>query len=143
MRSLIRPAVIVLAVGVLVLGACGQDDGGGDTTASGPALPARTVEAGEVTVELAPVRIDETGAEFEVTFDTHSVELGLDVARAARLSVGGADWGRPTWSGGGPGGHHREGRLRFKRGGDPSGTARLNIVGLPAPVTATWTLEGT
>lgn len=107
-----------------------------------PALAARTVEAGGVTVKVEPRRIDATGAEFAVSFDTHSVDLGFDVARNAHLTVDGAVWTGARWSGSAAGGHHRSGTLRFTSAGAASGTATLHMSGLPQPVTATWTLGG-
>lgn len=135
-RLLIVPATIGL---VLAGAACG----GGTTSASptgGAALASKTVEAGAVTVKIEPLRIDGTGAEFKLTFDTHSVELDFDVARNASLTVAGTSWGGPVWSGDGPSGHHREGRVRFDAAGPATGSAVLALAGLPAPVTATWSL---
>ena len=145
-----------LAVALVVLTACGGGDGtetastqpSGGTTAgaqstgasSTPALATRTVEAGAVTVKIDPTRLDAGGAEFDVSFDTHSVALDLDVAGSAALTVAGAPWAGATWSGDGPGGHHREGTLRFAPGGPAEGRAALSISGLPGPVTAAWTL---
>mgnify|MGYP000445096937 CR=1 FL=1 len=145
-----RRLLIVVAVGALALAgvACGgnaktasPDSASGEPTqSSAPALATKTVEAGAVTVKIDPVRIDATGAEFKVAFDTHSVDLDLDVARNAILTVAGAPWTAATWSGDGPSGHHREGTVRFAPAGPAQGTAVLNLGGLPGPVTATWTL---
>ena len=106
------------------------------------ALPARTVEAGEVTVKVEPRRIDRAGAQFAVSFDTHSVDLGFDVARNAHLTVDGTAWSGAAWSGSPSGGHHREGTLRFDAAGAPTGTATLHLTGLPQPATASWALGG-
>lgn len=129
-----------LAAGValaaaLVLSACGGDDGTG-----GAGLAARTATAGSVEVTITPIRLDANGAAFTVAFDTHSGALDLDVAAHARLTVAGTDWGDPTWTGGGPGGHHRAGTLRFAAAGAARGAARLAIDGLDQPVAATWSL---
>lgn len=114
---------------------------GGDPPA--PTLLAeREVEAGEVTVKVRPVRIDDEGAEFRVVFDTHSVDLGFDVAGNAQLTVGGSAWTDPSWEGAAPGGHHREGTLRFRSGGSATGEVELRLAGLPVPVTATWAIPG-
>ena len=138
-----RRLVIATAVAIAftALAACG---GNGDDapSPSSAVLPTRTVEAGEVTVKIEPLRVDAGGAEFKFTFDTHSVALDLDVARSASLTVAGAAWGGASWSGDGPGGHHREGTLRFVPSGPPRGTVALGLVGLPGPVDATWTLGG-
>ena len=145
MRRVVLIAAAVLAA-VVALALYVSGDGDGDSRA-GDARPAaadsRTVEAGAVTVKIERVRLDAAGAEFKLTFDTQSVALDLDVARNATLTVGGAAWGGPTWSGAGPGGHHREGTVRFTAGRGPAtGPAVLTITGLPEPVRATWTVEG-
>jgi hypothetical protein len=114
-----------------------------DSSTSTPAssgLPTRTVEAGAVTVKLEPRQMDASGAVFKISFDTHSVDLGFDVARQARLVVDGVTWPVAGWSGSGPGGHHRDGELRFTASGPASGTATLTISALPKPVRASWTL---
>jgi len=46
----------------------------------------------------------------------------------------------PTWTGDGPGGHHRSGALRFNPAGAAHGTAQLTIDGLDQPVTVAWPL---
>lgn len=147
-RFLIVVAVLGLALFAV---ACGSD---GTTTVSAPSseqsteapasspLSSKTVEAGAVTVKIDPVRVDAVGAEFKVSFDTHSVDLDFDVARNATLTVAGAPWPGATWSGDGPDGHHRSGTIRFGASGPAQGSAVLSLGGLPAPVTATWTLAG-
>lgn len=130
-------AVLVVGGGTAWL--AGRDTGSVDITdVVSSALPTRTVEAGAVTVKLAPGQFDATGAAIKITFDTHSEELDLDVAGAARLEVGGVPWPADGWSGDGPGGHHREGELRFRPAGPATGTATLSLDGLPEPVTASW-----
>lgn len=142
-RGLIAAAVaagVALAGGAL-LAAWGG--GGDDAGPSGPVparLEARTIEAGEVTVEIEPRRLDDRGAVFGVAFDTHSVELDLDVAANATLTVDGSAWPGAAWEGDSPDGHHREGTLRFNAGGAAAGRAALTLTGLSAPVEATWTL---
>lgn len=137
-RRLALTGLILLASIVLV--GCSGDDGV-EAAAGTSTLPTRTVDTGEVTVEITPVDITAGGASFTVVFDTHSVDLDLDVADTARLVVDGAEWTAPTWDGAGPGGHHREGTLGFDAAGEPSGDAILTIDGLPEPVQATWDVE--
>lgn len=112
------------------------------TTPAGEALAPQTASVGEITVEVEPVRVDGTGAEFHVTLDTHSGALDLDMTTVAQLEVDGVAWPVVEWSGDGPGGHHRQGRLTFGPGGPPSGTARLTIAGLPEPLQMTWDITG-
>ena len=107
-------------------------------TSPAPALPIRTVSAGAVTVKVEPRAVNTAGAVFKVSFDSHSEALDLDVARGATLVVGDVAWPVGGWSGPGPGGHHREGELRFSPAGPAKGTATLTITGLSKPVTAAW-----
>lgn len=138
-RSSLRAGIAVVLVAALVFTACQGSDKSTPTTDTG--LDTRTVEAGEVTVEIDPRRVDERGAEFAVTFDTHTVELDLDVAANAKLTVGGVAWTNPTWAGDGPTGHHRSGVLRFTPAGPADGEIEIRISGLPEAVAARWTLE--
>ena len=127
----------MIGVAVLALAACSNDDA--PVAAAG--LPQREVAAGEVTVTITPTRIDAEGAEFAGAFDTHSVDLDLDVDANAELTVDGTAWTDPVSDGAGPGGHHREGTLRFAADGPASGDASLTIGVLDQPVTASWTLR--
>ena len=134
MRSLTVLAGILLA-GLLV--GCG---GQASSVNSAPGLAPRTVTAGSVEVTITPVRVDDSGAAFQIKFDTHSGDLGLDVPAVSRLVVDGNEWGGASWVGDPPGGHHRQGELRFKAGGTAQGEVRLTLSGLPAAVEASWTL---
>ena len=134
MRSLMVLAAILMA-GLLV--GCG---GQSSSVSSAPGLAPRTVNAGSVEVTITPVRVDDSGAAFQIKFDTHSGDLGLDVPAASRLVVDGKEWGGANWVGDPPGGHHRQGELRFKAGGTAQGEVRLTLSGLPAAVEASWTL---
>ena len=131
-----RRLIVVVGVLTVLVAACGGDK----EPAARASLAERKVVAGEVTVTIQPVRIAQDGAEFKIVLDTHSVELDLDVAGAARLVVDGTEWRGATWDGAGPGGHHREGTLRFSAGGPPAGDAVLTISGLDRPTAARWTL---
>lgn len=143
-RSLVGGVVAVVLGAGLVGGlfATRQDGDRARSTPNEAGLAPRTVTAGAVTVKIRPHHVDDTGAEFEVAFDTHSFDLGFDVAKASRLTVAGTTWPAPTWSGAGPGGHHREGTLRFASAGDAAGPVELSIAGLPAPVDTRWAVLG-
>jgi hypothetical protein len=53
---------------------------------------------------------------FNIVLDTHSQDLSDDLAKSVVLLDGsGARYEPVAWDGAGPGGHHREGVLRFKR----------------------------
>lgn len=138
-RGVTRPLLVVVAVTVVVgiVGACG---GSSETERSGNGLAAKKVTIDGLDVTVTPVRLDAGGAEFKVAFDTHTEAPGIDVAANSALVIGGTPWTNGTWSGDGPGGHHRAGTLRFGAAGPARGAARLTISGLDRPVEANWEL---
>ena len=135
---LIALAAVVAAVAGVALVARGDRDDTSPARASG--LEAKTVIAGDITVQLEPHHIDATGAEFRVALDTHSEELEMDLVAGARLVVDGTDWPAIAWNGDGPSGHHRQGRLRFDAAGAATGPVELSLRGFAAPVAAQWSL---
>jgi len=70
--------------------------------------------AGGVTVAVTPdLSSNETWA-FKVVLDTHSQDLSDDLVKTATLLDSAGNRYKPlSWQGAGPGGHHREGVLRF------------------------------
>ena len=139
LRASVAVMVALVAVTGLapVLSGCGSATRSDDSAAA-TFGPARTVEAGSVTVKVRLRQLDVDGAVFEIIFDTHDVELDQDIVQEARLVVGETPWPAAEWSGDGVGGHHREGELRFSAAGPAEGIATLSIDGLPEPVIATW-----
>ena len=83
--------------------------------------------------------LDASGARFRVVLDTHTGVLDLDLAGAAELWVAGRLAGAGTWEGTGPGGHHREGTLRFTTPVPAGANVELRLTGLPADVIGAWT----
>lgn len=77
---------------------------------------------GNVTVLVTPKSLTPTQPViFELTFDTHSIELDFDIARASTLvDDSDATFGEPAWEGSPPGGHHRKGTLTFPKPLDPT-----------------------
>jgi|SRR3989344_8097113 len=73
-------------------------------------------ERGQVSVTVVPRTL--RGAqqwEFDVVFDTHSVNLDHDLMQIAELADDKGNAYMPLlWEGAGPGGHHREGVLVFE-----------------------------
>lgn len=136
---------LIFAIGglVIVVGAVLLATRDGDTNQPTPVsdigLETRTVTLGEVDVKIEPRQLDDRSATFHITLDTHSVELDADLTQAT-LRVGPNDWPVDEWSGDGPGGHHREGDLRFRTAGPVAGTVTLQIPGLPEPLEGTWDL---
>ena len=101
-------------------------------------LPPKEVRAGDVTIKVTPMQITERRAVFGISMDTHSTDLDIDVAKAARLVVDGVEWFDGRFTGDGPGGHHREGMLRFRAAGPRQGAIRLTIDAFGDSVTARW-----
>jgi hypothetical protein len=131
-------AIVVVAAGVVLATRGGDDD---PAAADEAGLEARTVNAGEIDIKIEPRQIDDQQAVFAITLDTHSVELSADLTRAT-LEVDGITWPVEEWSGDRPGGHHREGDLRFASKGAATGTARLALQGFSEPVEVSWEIEG-
>jgi hypothetical protein len=70
-----------------------------------------------VTIKVTPRSLASTADnwEFTIVFDTHSQDLSDDLLKSARLLDGvGGQQSPMAWEGAPPGGHHREGVLRFK-----------------------------
>lgn len=70
---------------------------------------------GSVSVSVLPREIKIGGnLEFEITLDTHSVELDEDLVQVSVLiDESGKEYGPIGWEGDPPGGHHRSGILVF------------------------------
>jgi hypothetical protein len=136
-----RAAVGILLVGVLAfsLSGCSDDGSGGEGAKVGDrTLAVKEAKSGSVDVKLSPRRISAREAVFDVTLDTHSGDLGVDLDEAATLSVAGTVWPTVAYQGDGPGGHHREGTIRFRGAGPVAGPVRLIVKGLERPVMFTW-----
>jgi len=80
------------------------------------ALPPQTSSAGGVMIQLTPIDVSAQAKEwtFDVALNTHTQNLGDELATEATL-VGAGGSAQPAlgWSGDPPGGHHRKGVLRF------------------------------
>jgi len=109
----------------------------------------QTDNQGAITVDITPVDLAAAGEtlSFEVSLNTHSVELSMDLAAAATLttdtgrSVAALEWNAPK------GGHHVSGQLTFP--GQVNGTALLEgasrltliLTDIDAPIRRfTWAL---
>ena len=121
--------------------------------AAAAALPAAAAELGTqkntdrgVTVEATPQNPSDDGKSwnFKIVFDTHSQELSDDVLKSAILLDGtGGRYVPVTWEGAGPGGHHREGVLRFQPLSSSPKAIELQIArpGESAPRSFRWQLN--
>ena len=132
-------AIALLATTGFLVAGCSSSDGVSTATTM---LQERAVDSGDVEVRITPLRLDPTGASFLVVLDTHSVDLDVDLVAGSKLSVGGTDWPTDRWDGAAPGGHHREGELRFSSAGPVQGRAELTITGLPETVAVGWDVGG-
>lgn len=140
-----RRAVIAAGVASVGLSAAigfGIADDWKSTTTTNTASSLRTQKAtaGPVTITVKPQRLDLSGAAFALTVDNHQIDLDMNLAAAAKLSVGAVSWGPAKWRGDAPGGHHREGTLTFSPGGTTGGQVVLQLAGFRAPVRFEWAL---
>lgn len=106
-------------------------------------------DQGAVTLAITPVDLDEEAAvlAFEVTMDTHSVDLSMDLAALATLTTDNGHTLSATLWDAVPGGHHVSGLLTFPAVVEDtavlSGATQLTltITDVDAPSrTFTWTL---
>jgi hypothetical protein len=150
MRIRLFPALIALTLLALIATACSVAQGAqpgpslapeltriasaaAQTEASVIALPpeTRSDTAGAVTVEVTPAGGTTATLIFDVTMNTHTVELDYDMTKIATLMD---DQGRAypvkSWNGA-AGGHHREGSLTFEApaGATPK-SLQLNLAGI-------------
>jgi hypothetical protein len=66
--------------------------------------------------------------EFDVTMDTHTRPLDVDLAKSAVLvDAGGHQYAPTAWQGDPPGGHHRKGALRFPAPDAKAGAFEVQI----------------
>lgn len=98
-----------------------------------------------VTLKVTPKSIGSqvTRWEFSVVLDTHSADIGDDLTRSATLTTDDGRTLKPTsWTGAGPGGHHREGVLAFDVAAPRPTMIELRIArpGESTPRTFRWQL---
>lgn len=99
-----------------------------------------------VTVAVTPrIPADSAGSwDFKIVLDTHSADLSDDLTKSATLIDGdGRRYTPVAWDGAGPGGHHREGVLRFKPISPRPQSLELHIArnGEAAPRAFRWQLN--
>jgi hypothetical protein len=111
--------------------------------ASAQAQPPAAQSSAErgVTVKVTPKAVGAAGEwEFAIVLDTHSAELNDDLVKSAVLLVDGNELRPVSWTGAAPGGHHREGVLKFPA--PPQATKavelRLQRAGEAAPRVFRW-----
>jgi len=99
-----------------------------------------------VTIAVTPQNIspDANSWDFKIVLDTHSADLNDDLMKTSLLLDGtGGKYTPLVWDGAGPGGHHREGVLRFKPVLPQPQLIEIRISrpGEPAPRSFRWQLK--
>lgn len=88
-----------------------------DASEDAAGLDTQVNDEGEVTIMATPQDLSDKAEswDFEISVDTHSVELSEDLTEVSVLIDGGGNKYQPTvWDGDPPEGHHRSGILKFK-----------------------------
>ena len=109
-------------------------------------LETRTNTAEGVTVKVTPKVVSPEAAAWElaVVLDSHTQELSDDLSKtAAMVDANGVRRSPTSWVGAGPGGHHREGVLRFEAIKPRPAAIELQIQrpGESAPRSFRWDLK--
>ena len=109
-------------------------------------LAAQRNSAGGVTVAVTPQNLAASAKswDFKVVLDTHSGELNDDFVKTTTLLDDKGGRHVPVqWEGAGPGGHHREGTLKFNAVTPTPTTIELRITraGESAPRSFRWQLK--
>lgn len=109
-------------------------------------LDAQRSSAGGVTVTVTPQDLAASAKswDFKVVLDTHSGDLNDDLVKTATLlDDKGGRYVPVQWEGAGPGGHHREGTLKFNPVAPAPAAIELRIQrpGEPAPRSFRWQLK--
>ena len=103
---------------------------------AGSPLASQTSNVQGVTIKVTPKNLatDAKTWDFEVVFDSHTQDLTDDVVKSSLLLA---------WDGNPPGGHHREGVLRFKPLAAQPQAMELQITrpGESAPRSFRWQLK--
>jgi hypothetical protein len=135
----LKPSSLIHAL--LVCGAVLYGSG-----AAAAELAQQSSQAGGLTVSVKPTDVSAKAAtwRFQVGMNTHSVELSDDLARTSSLvDAGGKEQPAVGWKGDPPGGHHRNGELRFKALSPRPDALELRIArpGEKAPRVFRWKLN--
>mgnify|MGYP001583347601 CR=1 FL=1 len=153
MQKAIVKSILIFAL-VLILGflvfynlrrASNPAQEGAATASVQQKLEQKTDVQANVTVVVTPVDILSQSKEwkFDIVIDTHSVELGQDMAKIAILiDEEGKEYKPARWEGAPASGHHRGGVLAFARITPAPKSVELKIIGIADTVrTFTWQLN--
>lgn len=112
-------ALIIIAVGFWIWNTAEKDQETQISTSSEPVISIAGLETqinneGAVGVTVTPRNISEKEWSFKISLNTHSRDLGEDLAEVSVLLDENGNEHKPlAWEGDPPGGHHRSGILRF------------------------------
>lgn len=119
MKQWLIVTILIMAGGLIA--ACNTADAQSEMVQSqSGASPLFTTQSNNeqaVAVDVTPLNLADGGntLDFEVAFNTHSVDLDFDPAAISVLRDGaGREYPAVAWEGAAPGGHHRSGVLRFQ-----------------------------
>ncbi len=127
-------------------GGLAAEEARADDRGFGQAVPAAASFATQsnnekaVAIDVTPLNLASGGDawDFEVAFNTHSVDLSFDPAAISVLRDNlGNEYPAIVWEGSGPGGHHRSGVLRFNAPEQTTGFVELvihDVAGVPERV---------
>jgi hypothetical protein len=117
-----------------------DDRGSVQAVSAAPSFATQSNNEKAVAVDVTPLNLA-TGNDawdFEVAFNTHSVDLSFDPAAISVLRDNvGHEYPAIAWEGSGPGGHHRSGVLRFNAPEQATGFVELvihDVAGVPERV---------
>lgn len=106
-----RISIHLVAAAVVAVTAAAWNPG---ALAQAQAPAAQSSAERDVTIKVTPTAAGPAGQwEFTVVLDTHSADLDDDLVKSAVLLVDRNELRPVSWTGAGPGGHHREGVLKF------------------------------
>jgi hypothetical protein len=132
-RYLPGSALAAMAAGMILIG----------NAAASELAPQSSDEHGvKVTVTPPGFSSSAKALDFEVSLETHTQNLGDDLAKSALLMADGKQYEPLGWEGAAPGGHHRKGVLRFKAIVPPrSVELQILLSGDTSPRSFTWRLK--
>lgn len=109
-------------------------------------LATQKSSAGGVTVAVTPLSLAASvkSWDFKVVLDTHSQDLSDDLVKTAVLiDDKGGQYVPLRWEGAGPGGHHREGTLKFEAISPQPNAIEMQVrrPGEPKPRSFRWQLK--
>ncbi len=126
--------VFTLAAGVIAIG-----------NAAETGLAAQTSDERGVKVTVSAMNLykEVETWDFEVTLESHTQDLKIDMAKSSILIADGKQYAPLGWEGAPPGGHHRKGILRFKAITPKPASVELQIrlISDPSPRSFRWPLK--